>query len=33
MKDVETWLPQGLVIACIPPRDDPRDAFISLKAS
>src|SRR3954470_12138501 len=29
MKDVETWLPDGLVIACILPRDDPRDAFLS----
>ncbi|MGY2051999.1 hydroxymethylbilane synthase [Methylobacterium sp. JK268] len=32
MKDVETWLPDGLVIACILARDDPRDAFLSLKA-
>ena len=29
MKDVETWLPEGLVIACILARDDPRDAFLS----
>ena len=29
LKDMETWLPDGLVIACVPPRDDPRDAFIS----
>ena len=29
MKDVETWLPDGLVIACILERDDPRDAFLS----
>ncbi|GLS42244.1 hydroxymethylbilane synthase [Methylobacterium brachythecii] len=29
MKDVETWLPHGLVIACILERDDPRDAFLS----
>lgn len=29
MKDVETWLPEGLVIACILERDDPRDAFLS----
>ena len=27
LKDLETWLPDGLVIACVPPRDDPRDAF------
>jgi hydroxymethylbilane synthase len=29
LKDLETWLPGGLVIACVPPRDDPRDAFVS----
>ena len=29
MKDVETWLPDGLTIACILERDDPRDAFLS----
>lgn len=29
MKDVETWLPEGLVIACILERDDPRDAFLA----
>ena len=29
MKDLETWLPDGLVIACVPPRDDPRDALSS----
>src|SRR3954471_18290085 len=29
MKDVETWLPDGLEIACILPRDDPRDVFLS----
>ncbi|HMK81991.1 MAG TPA: hydroxymethylbilane synthase [Xanthobacteraceae bacterium] len=29
MKDVETWLPEGLTIACTLPRDDPRDAFLS----
>src|SRR5262249_60937490 len=32
MKDVETWLPEGLIIACILPRDDPRDAFLSHRA-
>ena len=32
MKDVETWLPEGLVIACILERDDPRDAFLSAQA-
>ncbi len=29
LKDMETWLPDGLVIACVPPRDDPRDALLS----
>ncbi len=29
MKDVETWLPDGLAIACILERDDPRDAFLT----
>ena len=29
LKDVETWLPDGLEIACVLPRDDPRDAFLS----
>ena len=31
MKDLETWLPDGMAIGCILPRADPRDAFISLK--
>jgi hydroxymethylbilane synthase len=29
LKDLETWLPDGLVIACALPRDDPRDVFVS----
>jgi hydroxymethylbilane synthase len=29
LKDLETWLPDGLEIACVLPRDDPRDAFLS----
>lgn len=33
MKDVPTWVPEGLVIECILPREDPRDAFISPVAS
>jgi hydroxymethylbilane synthase len=33
LKDLETWLPEGVEIACILPRDDPRDAFLSPKAA
>jgi hydroxymethylbilane synthase len=33
LKDVETWLPDGLEIACALARDDPRDAFVSAKAA
>lgn len=29
LKDVPMQLPQGFVLAAIPPREDPRDAFIS----
>jgi hydroxymethylbilane synthase len=29
MKDVPTGLPEGLVIAAVPPRADPRDVFLS----
>lgn len=32
MKDMPTILPDGLTISCIPPREDPRDAFFSTKA-
>jgi hydroxymethylbilane synthase len=32
LKDLETWLPDGLEIGCVLPRDDPRDAFLSVKA-
>ncbi|MEQ8319726.1 MAG: hydroxymethylbilane synthase [Rhodospirillales bacterium] len=32
MKDLETWLPDGMAIGCILPRADVRDAFISFKA-
>src|SRR5712671_1655763 len=33
LKDLETWLPAGLAIACVLPRDDPRDAFLSTKTA
>jgi hydroxymethylbilane synthase len=33
LKDVETWLPNGLEIACVLARDDPRDAFLSARAA
>src|SRR5438552_950916 len=29
LKDVETWLADGLEIACVLPGADPRDAFLS----
>jgi len=29
LKDMETWLPEGLEIACVPARDDPRDALVT----
>ena len=32
-KDVPTWLPDGLALACFLERHDPRDAFVSIKAS
>jgi len=32
MKDVPTTLPPGLAIAALLPREDPREAFLSLKA-
>jgi hydroxymethylbilane synthase len=31
MKDMQTVLPDGLVIGAVLPREDPRDAFISLR--
>ena len=33
LKDFETRLPDGIEIACVLPRDDPRDAFLSAKAT
>jgi hydroxymethylbilane synthase len=32
MKDLPTHLPEGIVLAAVPEREDPRDAFISHKA-
>ena len=32
MKDVPTWLPDGLEISVVLPREDPRDAFVSPRA-
>ena len=32
MKDVPTWLPDNIILPCMLPREDPRDAFISNKA-
>jgi hydroxymethylbilane synthase len=32
MKDLPTRLPEGIVLAAVPSREDPRDAFISHKA-
>lgn len=33
MKDMPTVLPDGLVIPCLLPREDPRDAFLSPRAA
>lgn len=32
LKDLPTRLPDDIVLACVPAREDPRDAFVSLKA-
>lgn len=32
LKDLPTQLPNDIVLACVPEREDPRDAFVSLKA-
>lgn len=33
LKDLPTHLAAGIVLACVPEREDPRDAFVSLKAN
>src|SRR5579883_880701 len=33
LKDLPTWLPEGLTLACHLPREDPRDAFFSARAA
>jgi len=32
LKDLPTRLPDNITLACVPEREDPRDAFVSLKA-
>lgn len=32
LKDLPTLLPDDIALACVPAREDPRDAFVSLKA-
>jgi hydroxymethylbilane synthase len=32
LKDLPTLLPDDIALACVPEREDPRDAFVSLKA-
>jgi hydroxymethylbilane synthase len=32
MKDLPTRMPEGIVLACVPSREDPRDGFIALRA-
>jgi hydroxymethylbilane synthase len=32
LKDLPTILPDDIALACVPEREDPRDAFVSLKA-
>ncbi len=33
LKDLPTRLPDGIALACVPAREDPRDAFVSLRAA
>lgn len=32
MKDLPTRMPEGIVLTCVPSREDPRDAFIATRA-
>jgi hydroxymethylbilane synthase len=32
LKDLPTHLPAGITLACVPEREDPRDAFVSFRA-
>ncbi len=32
MKDLPTRMPDGIVLACVPSREDPRDGFIAMRA-
>src|SRR5262249_5691773 len=32
LKDLPTRLPDAIALACVPEREDPRDAFVSLRA-
>jgi hydroxymethylbilane synthase len=32
MKDLPTRMPEGIVLACVPSREDPRDGFIAMRA-
>ncbi len=33
LKDLPTRLPEGIELVCVPEREDPRDAFVSLRAA
>lgn len=33
LKDLPTILPNGITLACVPEREDPRDAFVSVSAT
>jgi hydroxymethylbilane synthase len=33
VKDMQTWLPEGLAIGCVLPREDPRDALLAKRGA